>query len=59
MLAVTVRRYHDVGLSGWWSVALWLLSMWWVGGVIIMLGIAMIVGKKGPNKYGTATLPPA
>ncbi len=59
MLAVTVRRYHDVGLSGWWGVALWLLSMWWIGGLIIMLGIAMIVGKKGPNKYGTATLPPA
>lgn len=55
MLAVTVRRYHDVGLSGWWGVALLLLSMWW-GGV---LGIAMIVGKKGPNKYGNATLPPA
>lgn len=29
------------------------------GGLIIMLGIVMIVGKKGPNKYGTATLPPA
>lgn len=59
MLAVTVRRYHDVGLSGWWVVVLWLLSAWFNWVSIIALGIAMIVGKKGPNKYGAAPLPPA
>ena len=23
VLSVTVRRFHDVGLSGWWVLALW------------------------------------
>lgn len=51
-LAVTVRRFHDVGLSGWVYVALY------VGGLIFgIVGLAIFViallpSKEGTNKWG-------
>ena len=47
--AVTVRRLHDTGRSGWWAL---------VGLVPLIGDIALIVfaaqdGQHGPNRYGT------
>ncbi len=40
-LAVTVRRIHDVGKSGWWLIV-----------PLAILVFAVLEGTKGPNKYG-------
>lgn len=46
-IAVTFRRLHDTGRSGWW----WLLSLICGIGAIILL-IFCIVDSKPDNEYG-------
>ncbi|APY07752.1 hypothetical protein BWZ20_05330 [Winogradskyella sp. J14-2] len=47
-LAVTVRRFHDTGKSGWY----YLLSLIpYVGGLILIIMMAQN-GDNGTNKYG-------
>ncbi|MFQ1053622.1 DUF805 domain-containing protein [Gilliamella apicola] len=45
--AVTVRRLHDTGKSGWW-----LLLMFVPFGNIILLIFCLIDSTPGPNQYG-------
>lgn len=51
-LAITARRLHDTGLSGWWQLV----------GIIPLLGLIVIIiltireGEAGPNKYGANPL---
>jgi uncharacterized membrane protein YhaH (DUF805 family) len=47
-LAVTVRRLHDTGRSGWW----WLISFVPFVGGIILLVFTVLEGDPGPNMYG-------
>jgi uncharacterized membrane protein YhaH (DUF805 family) len=47
-IAVTVRRLHDTGRTGWW---------WWIGlvpviGIIVLLVFMALEGEPGPNQYG-------
>jgi uncharacterized membrane protein YhaH (DUF805 family) len=54
-VAVLVRRFHDLGLSGWLYLLLLALSFIpAVGGVagIAILVICCIKGTEGPNKFG-------
>ena len=57
-LAVTVRRLHDRGLSGWWYAGLIILSFVPVIGALSFFGfIALLVvcilpGEDGPNRWG-------
>jgi uncharacterized membrane protein YhaH (DUF805 family) len=47
-LAVTVRRLHDTGRSGWWI----LISMVpFVGGIILLVFLCQ-EGEPGPNLHG-------
>ena len=46
--AVTVRRLHDIGLSGWWSL---LSCIPYVGSVVLLIMCCMD-SKPGSNKYG-------
>ena len=47
-LAVTIRRLHDTGKSGWF----YLLSFIpYIGGLIIFI-FTVIEGDRGDNKYG-------
>ncbi len=46
--AVAIRRLHDVGKSGWFSVSL-LLS---VVGIVWLLILLFSKGTQGENKYG-------
>jgi len=54
-IAVTVRRFHDRGLSGWWVLGLTL------GGMIPFIGflasiasfiITLLPGDQGTNRFG-------
>ncbi|NRA91668.1 MAG: DUF805 domain-containing protein [Psychroserpens sp.] len=47
-LAVTVRRLHDTGKSGWYYLIHFIP---YIGGLIILIMMA-IAGDKGTNKYG-------
>jgi len=50
-LAVTVRRLHDIGKSGW--NFLWVLIPL-VGGILLLVWLATD-SKFGDNKYGTTS----
>ena len=47
-IAVTVRRLHDTGRSGWWI----LISLIPVIGWIILLVFMVLEGQPGDNEYG-------
>ena len=46
-LAVTARRLHDAGLSGWWQL-IGIIP----GGSIAVLVMTILPGKPGQNQYG-------
>lgn len=50
-VALTVRRHHDVGLSGWFVLLFFLLSLVYFGGLILLV-IALIPSQKHDNKWG-------
>jgi len=47
-LAVTVRRLHDSGRSGWWV----LIAFVPIVGVIVLLVFMCLAGTPGRNAYG-------
>ncbi|MGM0877452.1 MAG: DUF805 domain-containing protein [Bacillota bacterium] len=47
-LAVTVRRLHDIGRSGWWL----LIGIIPVIGAIVLLVLSCLDSQEGDNKYG-------
>lgn len=58
-LAVSVRRLHDTGKSGWWI----LLSLVPIVGVIVLIIFYVQKSEPGANKFGpspvgTAEVPP-
>ncbi len=46
-LAVSVRRLHDTGRSGWWM----LLSLVPFGGIVLIV-FHCLDGEPGPNRFG-------
>lgn len=46
-LAVTVRRLHDTGRSGWWM----LLSLVPFGGIVLLV-FDCLDSEPGPNRFG-------
>lgn len=51
-IAVTVRRLHDAGYSGW-MVLLALIP--WVGGIIVLI-FTLLVSQPSDNKWGAAPI---
>lgn len=49
-LAVTIRRLHDVGRSGWW----WLIWLIPIVGWIVMLVWMCTDSQRGRNRYGAS-----
>ena len=62
VLAVNVRRFHDVGLSGWFYLLFFVLAFITIGGPIILI-IGLIPSQKRDNKWGPVpegvVVPPA
>lgn len=53
-IAVSVRRFHDIGKSGWW-VLIFIIPL---VGLIAMIYF-FIKPSDGPNQYGEGPIPPA
>jgi len=54
-LAVSVRRFHDHNVSGWWYIGLQLFSLLPYIGLLASLGMLWAFvrgGTWGPNNYG-------
>ena len=47
-LAVTARRLHDTGRSGWWMLIALIPFVGWIPVLIFLL----LPGNAGPNEYG-------
>jgi uncharacterized membrane protein YhaH (DUF805 family) len=47
-VAVTVRRLHDTGRSGWW----WLLSLLYCVGGLVVLAFCSRDSEAGTNRFG-------
>ncbi len=48
-LAITARRLHDVGKSGWWM----LVSLIPIIGAVILIVFCATKSDEGPNQYGS------
>ncbi|MBV9750069.1 MAG: DUF805 domain-containing protein [Acetobacteraceae bacterium] len=53
-LAVTARRLHDIGRSGWWM----LISLVPIVGSIVLLVWLCTRGYEGPNRFGSDPIGP-
>ena len=47
-LALSVRRLHDIGRTGWWV----LISIIPVIGVVVLLVFMLLDSEPGSNRYG-------
>jgi len=60
-ISVQVRRFHDRNISGWWYLALFILSfipyLNVIAGLTIFV-ISLLRGTEGPNKFGPDPLRP-
>lgn len=58
ILQVTIRRLHDINLSGWWvllcAVLFYIEQFYIVSilGAIFLLILILKKGTKGPNRFG-------
>ena len=50
-LAVTARRLHDTGRSGWWQIAAYIPYVGIIASIILIF-IWCTEGEKKKNKYG-------
>ena len=59
-LALTVRRLHDIGVSGWWSLCYFLPPLMtglevqtWIVNILVVLGIFVMLlpSKKEDNRF--------
>ena len=56
-LAVSAKRWHDRGKSGWWNLV-WLIPL--IGWLWVLIECGFLPGTEGPNRFGAApTAPPA
>ncbi len=57
-LAVYIRRLHDIGVSGWWSLPIagfWLVAsipLFLMLSLLILIVLGLIKGTLDDNKYG-------
>ncbi|MGM4910492.1 DUF805 domain-containing protein [Rhizobium sp. 768_B6_N1_8] len=60
-LSLTVRRFHDRNISGWWYLALFIANL--IPYLNVVAGLAILVitvlrGTEGPNRFGPDPLRP-
>lgn len=47
-IVIQIKRWHDVGASGWWVLLNFIPYLGWV----IWLVVGLIPGRPEPNQYG-------
>lgn len=54
-IAVTVRRFHDRDMSGWWYLGLFLAGLLplvgWIASIALLV-FMLLPGTPGPNRFG-------
>ena len=59
MFAVSVRRFHDINLTGWWFLVLFVVSfvppIGWLASVPILV-VSIWRGTSGTNNFGADPL---
>ena len=53
VLAISIRRLHDIGKSGWWLLLILLPIIGWI--ILFIFSVMPSepgVNRHGPNKYG-------
>jgi len=61
VISLQVRRFHDRNISGWWYLALVVLSFVPYAALVTVpaiIVISVLPGTEGPNKFGTDPLRP-
>lgn len=53
LVSLTVRRFHDLNMSGWW----YLLNFIPYAGHLIIIAFMLMKGTDGPNQYGPPPSP--
>lgn len=48
-IALSVKRFHDMGRSGWFA------ALFLVGDFLVYLFLCIAPGNAGPNRYGAKT----
>ena len=55
-LPITIRRFHDLEISGWWVLWFYLLGLipivGWISGVIQFILLGFVKGTSGDNRFG-------
>ena len=52
-IAISVRRFHDIGLSGWFYLVLFVVGLLLAGSVMILgIVLGLIPSQKRENKWG-------
>lgn len=49
LLAVSAKRWHDLGKSGWWALLLFVPA---VGQLAVLAANGLMRGTRGPNRFG-------
>jgi uncharacterized membrane protein YhaH (DUF805 family) len=50
-ISLTLRRFHDVGISGWWALVCYILCIILIGYIVII--IICLRKSKDDNKWGS------
>jgi uncharacterized membrane protein YhaH (DUF805 family) len=52
-LSICVKRFHDLGMSGWWFPVLFFPA---IGQIMLLFLLGGTPGIRSPNRYGPAPL---
>ena len=55
-IAISIKRWHDRGKSGWWML-ITLIPV--IGSLWVLIETGFLAGDTGPNDYGPDPLAPA
>jgi len=50
-LAVSIKRWHDRGRTGWWVLVMLVPVVGWL---VALVANGFLPGTPGPNRYGAA-----
>jgi len=54
-VSTTVKRLHDLKLTGWLAVILFIPAIGIVIGILLVIVLCVFPGTRGPNAYGDTT----